>query len=187
MLGNRLSLVFVFIFFATVNLASAEFEEDRIGKPEELPVYFNPWSTSYFLTNPFLEMERSRWAMNNIFSQLEQSQVFNPKLSLEETEKNYLVKVDLPGLEKDSINVELENKILTISGERQASKETKNDKGFYHSERSFGAFRRSVKLPDDIKDTSIEADYEQGVLKIKIPRELNEKASSKQKIPIHYN
>lgn len=133
--------------------------------------FFHNWSwDSYFFKDPFAEIKRARQQMNQALSQNEALQTYNPKLSLEETNKNYLIKVDLPGLEKDSIDVKLENNLLTVSGEREVAKEIKDDNGFYRSEISYGAFQRAITLPDDIQEDKINAKYKNGVLAITVPR-----------------
>lgn len=129
-----------------------------------------------FLWDPFQEMNQYREKMYQMFNQLdsdltEKGAFYNPQLSLEQGEKSYLVKVDLPGLDKDSINVELEKNLLTISGERKVSKESTSDQGFYSSERSYGSFNRIVTLPNDADpESQIDANYSNGVLSITIPR-----------------
>lgn len=139
-----------------------------------------------YFWDPFAEMDLYRRRINQIFEQFDSNftgkHSYSPELSLEENEKSYLVKVDLPGLEKDSINVELKKNILNISGEREIREETENDQGFYRSERSYGAFHRSLALPDDIEEGGIEANYQNGVLMIKIARKEGAKTSTKKKI-----
>jgi HSP20 family protein len=151
--------------------------------------FFDNWGSSLndpFAWDPFREMEIYRRRMQRAFNDLSSSQnthnniFYNPQLSLEEAKENYTVKVDLPGLEKDTINIELENNLLTISGKREVSKESKNDQGFYRSERSYGAFSRSITLPEDIKEDEINADYKNGVLIVQIPRKTSDRPSKKK-------
>lgn len=156
--------------------------------------FFDNWGSSLndpFFWDPFREMDLYRRRMYQMFNHLDSSfaandqAFYNPQLSLEQGDKSYLVKVDLPGLEKDSINVELENNLLTISGQREVAKETNDDQGFYHSERSYGSFSRSITLPEDIEDDHIDANYKNGVLTVEIPRNTQSNKVSKKKIQVN--
>lgn len=109
---------------------------------------------------------------------------YSPQLDFEQFEDHYLVEVDLPGLNKESINIEIKNNFLTVSGERENKRESKNDQGFYRSEISYGAFQRTITLPKDASNEGIDADYKNGVLEIKIPR-LKENNQEKRLIKIN--
>src|SRR5271157_3097412 len=74
---------------------------------------------------------------------------FNPKVDIEETKDSYIVKADLPGLEKESIQVNVSDDILTIRGERKTEREDKS-KTHYRIERQYGSFERSFQLPEVI-------------------------------------
>lgn len=92
-----------------------------------------------------------------------------PPMDLVETAEDYVLRADLPGLSEADVNIELENNVLTISGERTAEHEAQ-DEGYYRVERSFGAFSRSLTLPDGVDPTSVQAHFDQGVLRIRIPK-----------------
>lgn len=115
----------------------------------------------------FTDFERSLSSMPSVMAR-----DFNPALDVEEKEGMYLVTVDLPGIKKDDIQINLSDRTLTISGER--SKETKGQGHYY--ERSYGRFARSLTLPDTVQADSIEAHYEDGVLKVVIPKAEEAKA-----------
>ena len=93
---------------------------------------------------------------------------------IQETEKTMIVKLDLPGLQKDKINIKVENnQILKISGSRETEKEiekTTVNSTYSRLERQHGAFERSIKLPAVAQDSGIEAKYENGVLTVTIPK-----------------
>ncbi|HPW76799.1 MAG: Spore protein SP21 [Candidatus Omnitrophica bacterium ADurb.Bin292] len=96
---------------------------------------------------------------------------FTPAIDIEETENAYLVKSDLPGLEKDKISISVARGMLTIEGMRETSSEKRNDDtGFYAQERSYGSFYRSVPLPGPVDEANIKADYKNGVLVITLPK-----------------
>lgn len=95
---------------------------------------------------------------------------FNPKVDTSETENSYEIEVSLPGLKKDEIQVDFHNGRLTISGERRMSDEKKNKK-FHLMESQYGSFTRSFTLPDTVNTQDIEASFEDGILKITVPKE----------------
>ena len=108
---------------------------------------------------------------------------FSPAIDLEDTEKAYIVRSDLPGLEKDKINLTVTNNVLTIEGVRQSSKETADqNQGFYAQERSYGSFARSLPLPGPVDESRISAEYTNGVLTITLPKIAVPKTT--QKVPI---
>jgi len=148
---------------------------------------------------PFEEMKRMQEQFNRIFNEsfgrgirsrgfmpAIKGSFFEPDIDIREEEDNYIVKIDLPGMEKDNINIEIKDNILTVSGERETViEENKGDK-FFRQERSYGHFSRSFPLPDDVKEDQITADYKNGVLTVKIARvptvEEKEKESKKIKV-----
>ena len=86
-----------------------------------------------------------------------------------ESEKEIRITAELPGLEEKDVKVELVDNVLTISGEKKAEKEEKNDNR-YVVERSYGSFSRSVELPDGIKPEDIKASMAKGVLTVTLPK-----------------
>ena len=96
---------------------------------------------------------------------------FTPAVDLEETKDAYVVKSDLPGLEKDKINLTVKENVLTIEGVRETTNDTGNPKnGYYARERSYGSFARSLSLPSPVDETKIVAAYKNGVLIITLPK-----------------
>ncbi|HXV19285.1 MAG TPA: Hsp20/alpha crystallin family protein, partial [Candidatus Omnitrophota bacterium] len=95
-------------------------------------------------------------------------------VDIRETDKEMIVKVDLPGVKKEAITVKIEDaKVLRIYGRRDNEKEDIWNKGYvrtYQSERHHGKFQRRIDLPALAKDTGIEAQYENGVLTVRIPK-----------------
>ena len=92
-----------------------------------------------------------------------------PAMDLVEAEDHYVLKADLPGLSEDDIKIEFEDRTLTISGERKSEQETKKD-GYVRVERSYGAFRRSLTLPEGIDGDAVTASFDRGVLEVSIPK-----------------
>jgi HSP20 family protein len=92
-----------------------------------------------------------------------------PSMDLVETESHYVLRADLPGLGEEDVSIELEDTVLTVSGERKSEHEEKKE-GFHRVERSFGTFRRSLTLPDGVDADAIAATFDKGVLEVRIPK-----------------
>lgn len=93
----------------------------------------------------------------------------NPHVDETEDENAFHVKVELPGMDKDDVDVTLSASVLTIRGEKKRDDEEKG-KNFYRKERSFGSFRRSLPIPVDVDETKVEARFRKGVLYIELPK-----------------
>lgn len=96
-------------------------------------------------------------------------QVFSPAVDIKETQKEYLVRVEVPGISKKDIEIEISDNILTIKGERKFEKEEKGE-SYHRVERSYGSFCRSFTLPTQVASDKIEASFKDGLLDIKIPK-----------------
>jgi HSP20 family protein len=92
-----------------------------------------------------------------------------PAMDLVEEGNNYVLRADLPGVKEDHVKVELEDNVLTISGERRSEHEDKKE-GYYRIERASGAFSRSLTLPEGVDPDSVQASFEKGVLEVRIPK-----------------
>ena len=100
-----------------------------------------------------------------------------PAVDIFETEHELVVKADLPDVNPQELDIRVENNILTIRGERKFEK-TVNESNYLRVERSYGAFARSFSLSNTVKSEAIKADYQNGVLKLSIPK--REEAKPKQ-------
>jgi HSP20 family protein len=92
-----------------------------------------------------------------------------PPMDLAETDEHFVVRADLPGLDRDDLEIEVKDRVLTISGEREAEHEDRKE-GYHRVERSFGRFSRSLDLPEGIDASAVTADFERGVLEVRIPK-----------------
>ncbi len=108
-----------------------------------------------------------------------QSDWFKPSLDVASDEKEYSVKVELPGIEASNISIEYTDNTLKIKGEKRQEKEEK-EKDFYRIERSYGSFQRILDIPDDADTENITSSYKDGVLSIKIPRKMLPKTDAKK-------
>jgi len=91
-----------------------------------------------------------------------------PDLEIFERDNKFIVRVDLPGMEKEDVKIEVTHDELTIAGERKAEKEEKKE-GYYRSERSYGKFYRRVAVPEHVKAENAVATFKNGVLEIEMP------------------
>jgi HSP20 family protein len=94
---------------------------------------------------------------------------WTPATDLAETADAYVLRADLPGLRPEDVTIELENRVLSISGERRAET-SEQAVGYHRVERSFGAFRRSLTLPAGVDAEAITAAFDQGVLTVRVPK-----------------
>lgn len=92
-----------------------------------------------------------------------------PPVDIKEGTDNYLVRVELPGMDKDDVKITLQDDVLTIKGEKKQEAEQKGE-SFNRVERSYGLFQRSFTLGSSVKSDKIEASYDKGVLTIQLPK-----------------
>lgn len=168
----------------------------RYSGPAGAPPSF-PMANDFFDEDPFTALERIHSRFNNmmntartyapiVMQQMNRdlSSDFIPAVDLEEKDDYYIVRADIPGLEKDKINITAENDVLIIQGIRETQSKNEDDKsGIYTSERSYGSFARTVALPGPVNETGIKADYKDGVLTVQVPKEKSSGASAKR-IPV---
>ena len=103
-----------------------------------------------------------------------------PNLDFSETEKEYIVRLEAPGMPKDDLHLNLEGQTLTISGERDFANEEKTEEYFWR-EREQGRFVRSVQLPTTVDPTKVEAACTNGIMTIRLPKK---ESAAKTRIPI---
>ena len=92
-----------------------------------------------------------------------------PAMDVAETDDSLVLRADLPGLSEDDVEIEVKDRVLTLSGERKAEHEDSRE-GYYRVERAFGSFSRSVTLPEGVEADGITAAFDGGVLEVKIPK-----------------
>jgi len=92
-----------------------------------------------------------------------------PAMDLVETDDHFILRADLPGLSEDDVNIELEERVLTVSGERNAEHEVSQE-GYHRVERAFGSFSRSLTLPEGVDPETVAATFDRGVLEVRIPK-----------------
>lgn len=108
------------------------------------------------------------------------SRLFAPSLDLSETDSTLEVRMDLPGIKPEQVDVQVSGNLLTISGERKEEREEKG-RAFHRMERRCGSFARTVSLPCPVKEEKVDAQYRDGVLTITLPK-TDEARSHKVKV-----
>ena len=121
---------------------------------------------------PLLSTPVSRWI----------SGIVAPEVDVRENDTTVIVEAELPGVDEKDIAVTVANGYLTIKGEKRSESE-QSEESYYVAERNFGSFQRSLRLPDSIDESNIEASFENGVLKISAPKRADAPKSGRQ-IPI---
>ncbi|MDY6955137.1 MAG: Hsp20/alpha crystallin family protein [Thermodesulfobacteriota bacterium] len=102
-------------------------------------------------------------------SLLTEERGFTPAFDISETENELIVTAEIPGMDKEDIDIHLSEGVLTIKGEKRHEKEDKKED--YHCiERSYGSFTRSIGLPFDVETDKVDATYKDGVLKLTLPK-----------------
>ncbi|MEM7816784.1 MAG: Hsp20/alpha crystallin family protein [Candidatus Aenigmatarchaeota archaeon] len=135
--------------------------------------------------DPFKELLDLQKEISNFFdasfetlpTKISQEATWLPSLDISEDKNNLIIKVDVPGVKQDDIDISISGDVLTIKGERKKEEETK-DKNYYRRERFYGVFSRSLTLPNYVDTNKVEANYKDGVLEIVLPK--TESAKPKQ-------
>lgn len=123
---------------------------------------------------PFRELTALQAEVNRLFSRagggdVGERQSWTPSIDVIETEDAIKLKAELAGMDPKDINIEVQDNVLTVSGERRFEEEVKEDK-YYRIERRYGSFGRSISLPQTVDENGIEAKYDNGVLEVVIPK-----------------
>lgn len=169
------------------------------AQPGRAPAMSGPAAAASYAWDPFAEMERMQEEMNRMFNEsfrhaslaggaggiLPQA-FFEPEIDFQDRGDHYLLTMDIPGMEKDKLNIDVADNVLTVSGERTSEAQNGDrQKGFYSMERRTGAFSRTIPLPPDASGEGLKAGYEKGELRIEIPKDLKKAAGAQpRKIPV---
>jgi HSP20 family protein len=113
-----------------------------------------------FLREPF-------GGLNGMWPEMDQ---WGPTLDLSETDTHVIVKAEIPGVDPKAIDITLAGNLLTIAGKKEESSERKGE-SYFHSERRFGSFRRSIQLPAYVDSEKVSADHAHGVLTIQLEKQ----------------
>ncbi|MBI5430354.1 MAG: Hsp20/alpha crystallin family protein [Nitrosomonadales bacterium] len=137
--------------------------------------------------DPFVELEDVSKHLNRIFGRFPahtepDREVLTvadwaPTVDITETDAAYLIKGEIPGVNKEDVKVTIEDGMITMRGERKMEKEEK-DKKFHRIERSYGSFMRSFRLPDDVDEATVKAEFKDGMINVTLPKSGKSKTKS---------
>ena len=124
--------------------------------------------------NPFSELDFWGNTFNNFFNdsplKSRRAGSWSPSVDIVSNDDHVMIHVELPGMKKEDISVNIEENVLTVKGERNVDNEENKDT-YYRRERMYGSFKRSFSLSDDIMTDEVGADYKDGILKIKLKKD----------------
>jgi len=121
--------------------------------------------------DPFREMTQVQSQLNRLVDQVwnGRQESWLPAVDVFDTQEAVVLKAELPGMDPDDIQIEVEDNVLTIKGERKFEEEVDEER-YYRVERRFGSFQRSLALPQGVKADEIAAAYEDGILTLTVPK-----------------
>ncbi len=135
-----------------------------------------------FVWNPFRELARIEQELNKVFSELvpsgrtevAQVQTWTPRVDVYEKDNKIVIEAEIPGAKKEDIEVKIRDNAVVIKGEVKKEEE-KKEENYYRSERFYGVFERVIPLPTEVKAEEAKASFENGILKLEIPKATAEK------------
>ncbi len=136
-----------------------------------------------FVWNPFRELARIEQELNKVFNEIvptpksgEIAEItsWNPKVDIYEKDNKLVVEAEIPGAKKEDVEVKIKDNAVIIKGQVKREEEEK-DKTYYRTERFYGVFERVIPLPVEVKVEEAKASFEDGILKIEIPKAVEEK------------
>jgi HSP20 family protein len=124
--------------------------------------------------SPWSDFDEMANRLNRVFAGRElgegESATWLPAVNVEETPEQLVLTAELPGLRKEDVEIEIENNVLTIRGRKEETREEKTERRYHVWERRYGAFQRSFSLPRTISADRIAANFENGVLHVRMPK-----------------
>jgi len=144
-------------------------------------VKWNPWREMPTLNNRFNRLFDDPFLRVGRMEDDTVMGLWNPAVDLYEKDNHYMIKAELPGVDKKHIKIDLKDRLLTLSGERTYDNEV-NEENYYRRERSYGKFQRAFTLPVEVDSDKIKAEFKDGVLQIEVPKPEEKKA---KQVTIH--
>jgi HSP20 family protein len=142
----------------------AEEREKQIARWDPFRELLESW-------DPFREVGLGPWRLGRVFDEIlgERGRAMRPPIDVTETDSSYVVTVEVPGVKKGDLSVELEEGVLTIRGEKKSERDETREKG-RRLERFYGAFSRSLSLPADADPEKVAAAFTDGVLRVEVQK-----------------
>ena len=146
-------------------------DPDRSGKKDLSPRYSDPFSAlKSEMDNLFDSFIGGLPAFSDMFgSSGGRSFPLAPHMDVKETDKEILVEAELPGIEEKDISLSLQDGVLSIRGEKKLERDEEKE-NYRMMERRHGSFQRSVRVPDTVDEDKVEASFDNGVLKVRLPK-----------------
>lgn len=142
-------------------------------------IRWDPFSDMDAMFNRMLSSNLARWPRLAPSSGDGNKVEWSPSADISETDKEYVIRAELPAVKKEDVRVTFEDGMISIKGERKQQKEDKNEK--YHRIESFyGTFERTFSLPDNVDSDAIRCESKDGILTVHIPKTENVKQKAKQ-------
>lgn len=142
-------------------------------------IRWDPFSDMDTMFNRMLSGNFARWPRVALGSQDGRKVEWSPSADISETDKEYVIRAELPAVKKEDVHVTFEDGMISIKGERKQQKEDKNEK--YHRVESFyGTFERTFSLPDNVDSDAIRCESKDGILTVHIPKTESVKQKAKQ-------
>jgi HSP20 family protein len=142
-------------------------------------VRWEPFGEIDSLFNRLMPTLFNRWPSSRIASGNGGGIQWAPSADISETDKEYLIRAELPAVKKEDVTVTVDDGMITIEGERKQQKEDKNEK-MHRVESFYGHFTRSFSLPDSVDENAIRCESKDGVLTVHIPKAQSPKQQPKQ-------
>jgi HSP20 family protein len=142
-------------------------------------IRWDPFSDMDTLFNRVMSGNLARWPRLSSASEEGRKVEWSPSADISETDKEYVIRAELPAVKKEDVKVTFEDGMISIKGERKQQKEDKNEK--YHRVESFyGSFERTFSLPDNVNSDAIHCESKDGILTVHIPKTESPKPKAKQ-------
>lgn len=131
--------------------------------------------------DPSRDLSLLQGDMNRLFERFftpnteSSSQRWMPAMDITEEGDEFVLRADLPGMSEDDLSIEVQDRTLTIAGERRFEQKPEHDGGFVRLERSYGSFQRSLTLPEGVDPSAIDASFDAGVLELRVPKPVEAK------------
>lgn len=139
------------------------------GRPTAMSPYFGPPMMQPLLSDPFFRDPFSHFAeLDRWFGDFSPAR-FQPNVDVTDEEDALRVTAELPGMNKDDVDVRIEDGVLRVQGEKKNETES-NERGVYRSERYYGHFERAIPLPADVDQSAVDANFKNGVLSVRVPK-----------------
>ncbi len=144
-------------------------------------VRWNPWREMSTLQNHINSLFNEPFFRSDRGDDELRLGAWHPVVDMFENDDKILIKAELPGVDKKDISVDVKDRVLTLSGERNYDHEVKEE-NYYRRERAYGKFKRAFNLPAEVDPDKIKADFKDGVLKIELPKP---EAQKPKRITVH--